>query len=309
MSSGGHFFDNPLGAKSLLERIAGSRERSEQEAYLAKTNAILANLLAKFNARDVEKTREILERILAVIEADLEGSVRLVFGGSVAKRTYVEGLSDVDALVMLESCELSEQPPKEAQQYLARKVAEKVPGAAVNVGSLAVTVETEGMEIQLVPAIRCKGSVKIANQDGSDWSKIDPERFANALTKVNSACGMKVVPVVKLAKAIVAGFAERQKITGYHAEAIAVEVFNGYRGPVDLKSMLEHFFVEGTKVLQRPIRDSSGQSKHVDDYLGSEGSLERRVVADAFARAARRMRLADLSARSEAWLELIQDPQ
>ena len=58
--------------------------------------------------------------------------------------------------------------------------------------------------------------------------------------------------------------------------------------------MLRHFFEQVHQShVTKLIRDSSGQSVHVDEYLGAENSLERRIVADALSRIGRKIRNAD----------------
>ena len=42
-----------------------------------------------------------------------------------------------------------------------------------------------------------------------------------------------------------------------------------------------------------PISDSTGQSIHVDDYLGSRSSNSRRMVSDSLSQISRRMNNAD----------------
>jgi len=96
-------------------------------------------------------------------------------------------------------------------------------------------------------------------------------------------------------------------VSWYHAESLAVEVFAGYKGPFTNKEMLRHFFSKGAEQVMSPIRDRTGQSVHVDEYLGSQGSLERKIVSDAFSRAARRMERADSTGRLEDWQNIFGD--
>ena len=70
-----------------------------------------------------------------------------------------------------------------------------------------------------------------------------PKRFAEGLIKVNNARGGRVVPVIKLAKAIADCFIKDSsgKISGYHMESLAIDAFTGYEGELDSRSMLVHF--------------------------------------------------------------------
>ena len=45
--------------------------------------------------------------------------------------------------------------------------------------------------------------------------------------------------------------------------------------------MLKHFFTEGSKKVLTPIKDKSGQSIHVDNYLGDANSIKRKMVSDS----------------------------
>jgi len=68
--------------------------------------------------------------------------------------------------------------------------------------------------------------------------------------------------------------------------------------------MLKHFFLEASSSVRQPIRDRTGQSVHVDDYLGSSNSLERRIISDAFARVHRRLKNADNAGSLAEWEKL-----
>jgi hypothetical protein len=115
------------------------------------------------------------------------------------------------------------------------------------------------------------------------------------------------VPAIKLAKAIIDRLPERQRLSGYHVESLAIEAFRGYSGPLETKAMLNHFFREASSRVLGHIRDRTGQSVHVDEYLGDAGSLERRVVSDALARTARRMANADAHENIDEWRRLFGD--
>jgi len=155
-----------------------------------------------------------------------------------------------------------------------------------------VTVDFGDLQIQLLPAIKTATGYKIPNPRGA-WAEIQPKEFTSPLTRLNEAVGHKLVPVIKLAKALVANLPERQQLIGYHTEALALELFANYTGSLTYKDMLHHFFLEGSKRVATPIRDTTGQSHYVDSYLAGEGSLDRTMVADAMDRIARRIGNAD----------------
>lgn len=302
--SGGYFsHSNPESLRRQLEQAVRQTDRTQ---YELECNRLLSSYLSNFNDRDADGIRRALDRIRRVLQADLEGTIDMIFGGSVSKHTYVDGLSDVDSLLLLDSCELAEATPDDAKAYVENRLAEEFGPDVVHAGTLAVTVRLEDAEIQLVPAVSCKGAMMIRDADTNRWSKIRPREFASALTEVNQANRMKVIPVIKLAKAIIAGLPERQRITSYHAESLAIEVFRAYQGPYELKPMLQHYFSAAADRVLTPIRDRSGQSVHVDDYLGEERTLARRLIADTFSRIARRMRNADAAGRLDDWARLFE---
>ena len=294
-------------ASQARQDLRDARDEVRDNAYETSCNNLLRELLVNYNDRDVTAVRTHVEEIEKALGKEVEGSISLVFGGSVAKRTYVEGLSDVDALVNLANCDLADASPNEAKFYLVNRLQERFPNTEVTESTLAVTVKFGDVEVQLLPAVTCNNSTHISNEDGTDWSPISPRQFTEALSGVNEAKGGKVVPVIKLAKAIVATLPEQQRVSGYHAESLAVEMFGDYTGPYTLKAMVKHYFEEGARRVLTPIRDSTGQSVHVDDALGAANSLERRRVSDALARIARRMGNADAAGTLEGWQGLFSD--
>ena len=133
-------------------------------------------------------------------------------------------------------------------------------------GKLAVTVKySDKTEIQLLPAIRTKtGGVRIAQHGTRRWSKIaHPEKFAEKLAQVNASRDGRVVPVVKLAKAMADCFITQgdRKLSGYHMESLAIDAFADYKGSLDSKTMLNRLFRHSAKAVMSPNTDSTGQSE------------------------------------------------
>jgi hypothetical protein len=303
--SGGYFNSNP---SDIINDLRAAEDRTRDEAYEAKIADDLTARLVDFNNRDVSGVQRHLGEIEAALGKELAGFVDIVFGGSVSKRTYVEGLSDVDSLVMLDNCELADGTPADAKAYFVQRLKERFPNTAIREGALAVTVTFADAEIQLLPAISCRSAVKIADPRTAGWATVRPREFAAALSDVNEQAGGKVVPVIKLAKAIIANLPEQQRISGYHAESLAVALFREYAGPLRPKEMLHHYFSECSKRVLAPVTDRTGQSVHVDEYLGAAGSLERQIVADAFSRISRRMKNADVARSVDSWKVLFDEP-
>lgn len=301
-SGGGRYFNGKL--ENTLDQLKRANTGIESESYEAETNHYLADLVSEFNDRPVDRINDCLDEIAEVVRDGIHGTIALRFGGSVAKHTYVDGLSDVDALVVIDDGALVEEGPDAAKRYLASRLKSALGEETVRTGDLAVTVDYGDLEIQLVPAIRVGEETRIGAANGKEWARIDPKGFAAKLTAVNQQQGSKVVPAIKLAKAAMSNLPAQQRMTGYHAEAVAVEVFKEYDGPRSPKALLQYFFSAAAERVLQPISDSTGQSIHVDDYLGARDSLERQVVASGLARLARRLKLADSSHRVADWREV-----
>lgn len=302
--TGGRYFSSRKTPNELVKEVREAEDKAHDDGFETAVSDFLAKELTEFNSRDVEGIREVLERIKTDLENDIEGTVDMLFGGSVAKHTYLEGISDVDTLVLLNNSSLAEASPEEVKTHLANCLKERYGVDNVWEGELAVTINIEEKSIQFLPALRHGEGIRIANSDGSNWSKVNPQRFAQALTNANQEMNGKLVPCIKLAKAIIAKLPEQRQISGYHTESMAINVFKGYDGPKSTKAMLRYFFGEASELVQKPIRDSSGQSVHVDGYLGEANSQMRQTVSHALDRIRRRIQNADGSRDLERWKEL-----
>ena len=135
-------------------------------------------------------------------------------------------------------------------------------------------------------------------------SEINPENFQAALTERNNECGNKLVPVIKLAKGIIATLPEAQRLSGYHVESLAISAFRGYDGPKTVSAMLPTFFEKAKDLVLAPIKDRTGQSINVDSYLGPENSPERLSAGHILDRLGRRMRNATAAGSKDQWLAM-----
>ena len=304
--SGGGYFSGNVTPDDLVRQTREAEDRARDDSFETEVNDHLASQLSEYNDRDVEGTQDVFDRIKNDLEKEIEGTVDTLFGGSISKHTYVDGISDVDALVLLNRSELADKNPSEVKTFLADCLRDRYGTEAVYEGTLAVTITLDDKTIQLLPALRHGEGVQIASSDGKSWSRVNPQTFAHALTKANKTMDGKLVPCIKLVKAIVATLPEQRRMTGYHTESLAINVFKGYDGPKTPKAMLRHFFEKAPDHVRQPIKDSSGQSVHVDEYLGRANSLERRIVADALGRIGRKIRNADGASSSERWKELFE---
>jgi hypothetical protein len=207
--------------------------------------------------------------------------------------------------VILNKSELALKTPDEARSYFAERLKERFPDATVLIGRLAVTVRFQNNEIQLLPALKHGSGLKIPKADGEGWSKIRPKEFTEALTGVNQTLGGKVIPTIKLAKSIIAGFPKEQRLSGYHIEALAIQIFRDYTGARTTKNLITEFFTKASGHLMKPIADATGQSKYVDEYLGGADSAKRYQFAQAMGRIATNMANADRDKSLKAWNDIL----
>jgi len=306
-SGGGSW--NPLdrySAEQLKQKLSEIEAATQDAGFETRVADHLGGLLADANQRDATLGRERLDRALQIVGKRFEGEFSTIFGGSVSKRTYVEGLSDVDALLPLGGTDLASASPQDALSKLESALRKGLAGQAdVSKGKLAITLRyPDGMEVQLLPAHRTPNGLKVPAWQGDRWSEIEPEGFRQALTKANQDCSGRLIPVIKLAKTINATLPESFQLSGYHLEAIGVTAFRGYPGAHLHASMLLHYFERAREIVKSPIRDRTGQSIHVDDHLGAESSQERQQTAHVLDRIYRRLRNALSSQSLEQWMDI-----
>ena len=258
----------------------------------AEINGCLRDLLRDYNDRDTQAISRHLQVLRDSLEIRDDDVIRTLFGGSVSKHTAVNGLSDVDVLVIVNDSSLSGQSPAAVIKQMAERIRQRLPQTKVSTGALAVTVKySDGVEVQVLPAVRTKSGVRIADPGTDRWSSVlYPERFARKLTQINQANEGRVIPTVKLAKGLADHMirSDRDKISGYHMESLAIEAFRNYQGSHDLKSTLRHFLDHSSRAVLKPITDPTGQSRHVDEDLGSANSERRQRASEAFRRMMRR---------------------
>jgi Second Messenger Oligonucleotide or Dinucleotide Synthetase domain len=285
--SGGGGGTSRLSGRDLESIREQAQERLERNRNDSEINSLLQHELASINERDVDLVRRRLDAIQDALAEDVVEIDRILFGGSVAKRTYVDGLSDVDSLLVFDPGAVGDQSPQDVRS----DVRETLEGGlnrgdveSIRSGNLAITVRyRDGLEIQLLPAVGQGDEQLISSASGERWIKIQPRKFADRLTRVNEDNGGGVIPAIKLAKAIIAGrLPEGERPTGYHVEALALAAFDGYNGPRTPKAMVERLFDAAARSAMEPISDVTGQSVHVDESLGPAGSPSRQRLSSRF---------------------------
>ncbi len=303
--SGGGYFRGSADPGELARRLRDTEAQTRDEGYETGVNQQLGEFLKDFNARDAPGTREILDDVKKELGDEIGGTVDLVYGGSVSRHTYLDGLSDTDALVIIDPDDVGRKSPERLKDRFAQRLRELYGEQNVKVGDLAVTVTVRRKEVQLLPAMRDGDGFRIAAPDGRSWSRIDPRAFAEKLSQANRAQDGKLIPTIKITKAVIATLPKQQQLTGYHVESLAIEAFKNYEGPRTYKAMVAHFFDRAAELVKAPIMDRSGQSVYVDEYLGAASSQERRVVSQALQRVQRKLQNADASKSVDAWGDLV----
>lgn len=292
--------------RELAELIRKSESRAADAEFASKLGDELGGLLALYNNRDTELVKQRLDEIRTQLEDAVDDKLDLLFGGSVAKRTYVDGLSDIDSLLVVNDTKLEQRTPQSALNYITRILQEHLGGEAdVSQGQMAVTVEYgDGMKLQLLPAVRSGDRMEIPSSRGDKWSEIEPRGFRQRLSEANAECSGKLIPTIKLVKAILCNLPESQRLTGYHVESLALKAFRGYDGEKTPAAMLPAFFDRAKDLVLKPIQDDTGQSTHVDEYLGVSDSQARANASHILGRIAKRMRNASVAGSIPQWSDL-----
>lgn len=260
----------------MLVSEAGTKS-SQREIEI---NDFLEELLKDFNNRDVNAIQIHLQEIEKVLGREIDGLDAILFGGSISKKTFIEGTSDVDALVFMDSTKYKKVSPKGLQKDFFKLLKNRFPNTEIRKGELAVTVKFCDYEIQLLPALRENGRIRIADRENKGWSlPINVSAFTNKLTRVNKINNNKVVPVIKLAKNLFSRLPQQYQLSGYHVEALAVDAFATYNGRYTLYNMTKHLLDYSTKRVLAPMNDVTGQSGIIDSYLGVKNSLNRQHLS------------------------------
>jgi len=306
-SGGGGGYYSPRSEQQTESSIQASRRATENADYEAAVSERLQDLLAAYNDRDTNAVNDRLDRVREALADYLESSIDLRFGGSVSKHTYVDGISDVDCLCFLDPSKFAADSPQQLLKEF-EAVLKRVMGAGADVerGALSIKITfKDGPQLQILPALRTASGVRIPSAEENNWSQVvHPQRFAQALTSLNQRLNGKVVPMIKLVKpAIIKLY---PKIKGYHVEVLAERIFQNYRGDLTSKAMAQHFFDRASEMIKTPIRDTTGQSVYVDDYLGPRNSADREALSTALRTIAQHMKDADASHSINGWLHSIE---
>lgn len=293
-------------SSELWEKLDAAREEG-RAALNSQIEGYLGEILVAANERDTDLVGNRLTKIADILSetADVE---QLLYGGSVGKRTAVEGISDVDALVIIDSETAMPRSPARFLTDFAKELYVKLDHAeveSVTAGTLAVTVKyRDGPDIQLLPAVRKGDRVMIAKADRRGWRPTAPKAFRDALTSANQKANGQLVRVVKLFKVINDKLPPQKQLIGYHIEALAIEAVKGYGGPFTPRKLLLRFLEKSSERVLTRIPDATKQSRFVDGYLHRDRSPERRNVAQTLMGLKRRL---DAATSVAEWKALFDD--
>ena len=165
--------------EQLSQRIREEEAKAAEASFKSELGQFINSQLSKLNSRDVELVTERLESILDALKSKLDISVNTLFGGSVAKHTYVDGLSDIDSLLVINDTVLTGNNPQTVLDLLTKALRDTYTQALkIDHGKLAITVDfSDGMSIQLLPTIKTEHGLKISSESGDTWSSINPSNF------------------------------------------------------------------------------------------------------------------------------------
>lgn len=275
-SSSQHDGNHNIPPRKISEQITSSSNSAQGSENRIVINDFLKDLLKELNERDVDAIQKHLDMIKKVLKNEIEDFDKILFAGSVSKNTFINGTSDIDALVFLNSDKYKGASPKELKENLYELLKARFPSTEIRKGDLAVTLKFKDYEIQLLPALRENKRIRIANRDGTHWSNlINIDKFREKLTLVNRMNGNLVVPAIKIAKYLLNKLPSEYQLSGYHIEAIATEAFTNYNGSYTYFDATKHLLNYMETRVHRQIVDVTGQSGIIDEYLGPDRSITR----------------------------------
>lgn len=292
MGGGGGGYKPPR-IKRLQELVA--RARHQDKAETARSiDELLQRHLIKFNERDAQKTQERLTDIKDSVEVDLEA---MLFGGSIAKHTYVDGLSDVDAIALIDRDNTQGFSAQDALQKFYGDIDANLPRDTgvqkITKGRLAVTITyDDGTEVQVLPGVRVGNEIRIPDASGQGWKSTNPKLFREKLTAQNQRLNNNLLPAIKIVKALIADLPDQQRPTGYHMESLAVDAVRGYKGESSARVLIDLILRKSTERVLSPIADVTGQSRNVDEHLGPPESPARRLLSQGLGAIHRRLNAA-----------------
>ena len=200
MAGTGSRYTGPT-SPSIREKLEKAKA-AEKERLVSDVNCLLQEALSSYNDRDRDKIADRLEELEETLGEEIEVD-RVLFGGSVAKRTDVDGLSDTDALVILDRDAVAGDAPQELLDHFLRVLDSSRSRAdvdSITAGRMAVTIKyVDGEEIQLLPALRTGDVVSVASPKSLSLLKCinrtKPEVFMKPSSSVASLLSPIALPI------------------------------------------------------------------------------------------------------------------
>lgn len=277
---GGSRYSGP--ASDNVRRKLDNARRQEQERLVSAINELLQSTLVQYNDRDREAISSRLDQIQEILGEEVQID-KVLYGGSVAKHTDVDGISDTDALVLLDGNDFDAQDPAAVLERFHEKLATRLPRQEIDeirVGRVAVTIAyRDGEEVQLLPALRRGDTVSVPNETGREWRATRPIAFQKALTNANDSMNGALVPSIKLVKSIVDQLPPAKQLKSHHIETLAVDAVRDYRGPKTPRALVLQILEHSSNRVLAPMPDITGQVSAVDSALGEAGSASRRAIS------------------------------
>ena len=242
--------------------------------------------------RDFERHMQYRNEAEDAINEGIDDSVDIVYAGSVAKGTYVEGISDVDNHVRINGTSLEKKSPAEVKAYIRQQLSKLPDVKSVTETSRTVTVTyRDGTEMQYVPVIKTKNGYRVA--DGKRWSNVVYEnRFRRDFQRTNKKCGGRLTTLIRILKKENADNPKGQRMSGHHIEVMANRIFKSAPASKthDVGTMAVYYHQHASRHIRHRMRDVTGQYTYVDKRsLGGPDSESRRALSRRFASRARRM--------------------
>ena len=122
---------------------SGGAYRPRMQSLLSddRVNGYLRERLRDYNDRDTEAIQRHLRGLRDALRQTGNEVIETRFGGSVIRNTYVDGLSDVDVLLIVNDTSLSGRNPREVIEKMAELIQRRMPRTDVSAGDMAVTVK------------------------------------------------------------------------------------------------------------------------------------------------------------------------
>jgi hypothetical protein len=305
--SGGYGFERRQETRWRPAGLEDSLAHTRQQAAEAEVAAVFKDALTQINQIDTEALNKHKEEIFQALKSTFEEADGLVGGGSYSQHTYVNGISDIDMLFVLDAFSASKIPNKENSKAvladMEKRLRQRFPNSQTKSGRMAVTIKfSDGLEVQVLPAFRYHSGYRVPDYRGAGWTLARPNIFTKLLQQRNKEMGGQLVPSIKLAKQICENHG--LEIKSYHLSNMAVKAFEQYTGPRSHEEMLRHLFNKAKELTATRTRDITGQGTYVDSYLTS--NAQRIRLAQQLG--AIEQQIARAEGNGERWRKLLQLP-